>query len=187
MIFIVFISFIITQRLFELVIAKRNEKWMKQQGAKEFGRSHYLVMVSIHTLFFLFYIWEVLTFEKQLSFTWPILLPVFLLTQLGRIWAITSLGRYWNTKIIVLPNAKIIKKGPYQFLKHPNYVIVTIEFIILPLLFQAYITACLFTFLNMLILSIRIPAEEKALKELTEYESAFLDLKRFVPNFVKKV
>ena len=93
----------------------------------------------------------------------------FLLTQLIRVWAITSLGRYWNTKIIVLPGAKMVNKGPYRFLKHPNYLVVTIEFIVIPLLFEAYFTAFFFSLLNGIILRIRIAAEEKALYQLTGY------------------
>lgn len=173
MIFTIFIVLLIIQRLTELIIAKRNEKWMKEKGALEFGQSHYPFIVVVHSLFFVSYIMEVMIFHNELSAIWPILTLLFLLTQAGRIWALTALGPYWNTKIIVLPNAEVIKKGPYRFMKHPNYVIVAAEFIIIPLLFQAYITAIIFTLLNLIILSIRIPAEENALKELTAYEAGF--------------
>ncbi|MDZ5473190.1 isoprenylcysteine carboxylmethyltransferase family protein [Bacillus sp. 31A1R] len=186
MLFTIFLAFILTQRIFELFVARNNEIWMKSRGALEFGKTHYVFMVLIHSLFFVVYTGEVFLLEKQISPVWPFLLIIFILTQTGRIWALSSLGKYWNTKIIVLPNADIVKKGPYRFLKHPNYVIVTIEFIVIPLMFQAYFTAFIFSFLNVLILSIRIPAEEKALKELTEYENEFLKSNRFVPNIFKK-
>ena len=68
-----------------------------------------------------------------------------------------------------------MKKGPYRFLKHPNYLVVTLEFIVIPMLFEAYFTAFLFTILNAIILSIRIPTEEKALNELTEYQNIFVN------------
>lgn len=96
---------------------------------------------------------------------------MFLLVQAGRIWALTSLGEFWNTKIIVLPEARPIKRGPYRYLKHPNYVIVSIELLVIPLLFHAYMTAVIFTILNGYLLSIRIPAEEQALAQLTEYKT----------------
>jgi methyltransferase len=173
---------IILQRLTELKIANQNERWMKIQGGIEFGQKHYRIMVAMHSLFFLFYILEVLYFEKGISMQWPILFMFFIITQVGRVWALISLGRYWNTKIIVLPNADVVLKGPYKFLKHPNYVIVTLEFIIIPMFFQAYITMILFSILNIWILSIRIPEEEKALNELTQYNQLFGQTRRFIPK-----
>ncbi|PLR79605.1 hypothetical protein CVD25_11795 [Bacillus canaveralius] len=187
MLFFIFLAVVITQRIIELVIAKRNERWLKKRGAIEFGKAHYRIIVFIHALFFICLLFEVIYFKKELSFFWPLLLVLFLITQAGRIWALTSLGRYWNTKIIVLPGSEVVKKGPYQFMKHPNYVIVSLELLIVPLLFDAYITALLFSMLNALILSIRIPAEEKALKDLTEYDRRFAATNRFIPKNVNKV
>ncbi len=168
-IFYAFILLLIAQRLAELLIARRNEQWMKQRGAREFGQTHYRFIVFFHSLFFVSYWIEVTVWDSALSPIWPLLLTIFLFTQLVRVWALTSLGKFWNTKIIVLPGASVVQKGPYRFLKHPNYMVVILEFIIIPLFFQAYYTTILFTVLNLLVLSIRIPAEEKALNELTEY------------------
>lgn len=187
MMFTIFISFIMLQRLVELVIAKRNEKWMINHGGIEVGQAHYRLMVSIHVLFFLVLMLEVNLLRRETSPIWPLLLTMFIATQIGRIWVIKSLGKYWNTKIIILPEGKVVKNGPYRFLKHPNYVIVTLELIIIPLMFQAFATAVLFTILNIFILSIRIPAEEKALLDLTEYGEAFHQQKRFIPTISKKV
>jgi methyltransferase len=179
LIFYLFFLIIAIQRLCELIIAKRNERWMKSRGAIEFGQEHYRLIVTVHAMFFVVYFLEVTAWQTKLSVLWPVLLSLFIVTQIIRIWALTSLGHYWNTKIIVLPQATIVKKGPYRFLKHPNYLVVTIEFIIIPMLFEAYFTAFLFTILNGIILSIRIPAEEKALNELTEYQVSLLTKKRF--------
>lgn len=185
--FIIFYCMIVFQRLIELLIAKRNEKWMKARGALEFGQAHYRVMVLIHVLFLLLFFVEVISFNKTISSAWPILLTLFFITQAGRIWALKSLGRFWNTKIIVLPHASITKRGPYRYLKHPNYVIVIIEILVIPLMFKAYFTFALFTLLNIIILSIRIPAEEQALKQLTDYNRTFGHLNRFIPKNVKKL
>lgn len=185
--FAIFISLIIVQRVIELFIAKRNEKRMKKIGGVEKGQAHYRLMVMIHVLFFVTYMGEVLFFQKQISPWWPLLFILFLFTQLGRGWVIYSLGRYWNTKIIIVPQANVVKKGPYQFMKHPNYFIVSVEFIVIPLMFQAYLTALLFTILNIWILSIRIPAEEKALSEETDYNGAFIGQKRFIPTISKRI
>ena len=162
----------------ELMIAKRNERHMKQKGAIEFGQSHYPFIVAVHSLFFVSLIIEVALLHKNLSPNWPVFLTFFLLAQMGR--------PFWNTKIIVLPEANIVKKGPYQYVKHPNYIIVTIELIVIPLLFQAYMTAILFTIFNAVILAIRIPTEERALKQLTEYTEAFAKSPSQIKN-VKKV
>ncbi|GLB57922.1 isoprenylcysteine carboxyl methyltransferase family protein [Cytobacillus sp. NCCP-133] len=187
MLFLLFIAIIIVQRAAELMVAKSNEKWMKSQGALEFGQGHYKWIVFIHTMFLISCILEVFILEKSLSPFWPFFLCLFVVAQAERIWAISSLGRFWNTKIIVLPGANVIRKGPYRFFKHPNYMIVAAEFLVIPLLFKAHLTAIVFTIVNSIILSIRIPAEEKALKELTEYEKAFLQIRPGIDEDIKKV
>lgn len=183
--FIDLISYLIIIRFVELMIAKSNENWMKQRGAVEFGKAHYRYMVVMHILFFVTFILEKVLLNHGLSPFWPVLLLLFVLAQILRVWVISSLGRYWNTKVIVLPNAKVIMKGPYRFLKHPNYAIVSMEFIVIPLLFSAYYSACVFSLLNILMLRVRIPVEEKALRSLTGYEGTFQGRNRFIPKFVK--
>jgi methyltransferase len=183
--FFVFFCMLVLQRLIELRVAKKNEKWMKAQGAIEFGTRHYQLIVWMHGLFFISFIIEKLTFNRGVSPIWPYLLVFFLFVQLVRVWAILSLGKYWNTKILVLPNAEVVKKGPYRYIKHPNYFVVIMELAVVPLLFEAYVTAVLFSLLNIMILSIRIPEEENALKKLTEYETRFSENNRFLPKFVK--
>ncbi|MGG3469583.1 isoprenylcysteine carboxylmethyltransferase family protein [Neobacillus pocheonensis] len=183
--FMFLFSFIVLQRILELLVAKSNEKWLKQQGAVEFGKGHYYFMVLMHTMFFVSLLVEKVFLNRGLSPVWPLFLFGFVLVQFLRIWVITSLGRYWNTKIIVLPGAKAVKKGPYRFIRHPNYFVVSIELLVIPCMFSAYYTACLFTLLNGIILTIRIQEEEKVLKSLTEYEGDFQDCNRFIPKFVK--
>ncbi|WP_059170897.1 isoprenylcysteine carboxyl methyltransferase family protein [Bacillus sp. FJAT-27445] len=185
--FLVFLAFVIVQRVIELAIARKNEKRMKREGAFEFGQEHYPWMVLMHAAFFLSLIIEFWIFKKTPSPYWPILLTIFILTQMGRVWALASLGKYWNTKIIVLPGARVVKKGPYRFIRHPNYVIVTLELLVIPLLFDAYITAAVFAVLNAIMLSVRISAEEDALKTLTEYEKAHEGKNRFFPKMLRKI
>ncbi len=169
MFLIIFISIVIIQRLVELWIAKKNEIWIKKQGAIEAGRNHYKIMVFIHACFFLSLVIEVYGLKRTMILNWWIFLVLFGLTQVGRIWVITALGRFWNTKILVLPNTNIVKKGPYRWFKHPNYIIVTLELFIIPFMFQAYYTLIAFFILNQLILAVRIPAEEKMLGLYTNY------------------
>ncbi|WP_432352525.1 isoprenylcysteine carboxyl methyltransferase family protein [Sporosarcina sp. A2] len=173
MFFWIVISIVILQRLVELVIAKRNEKRMLAQGAYEVGARHYPAIVLLHTAFFVSLLLEVLVRKPDLSPIWGVLLTIFLLTQVLRVWCLTSLGKYWNTKIIILPGADVVMKGPYKFIRHPNYVIVATEILVLPMIYGAYITAILFTLLNAWMMSVRIPQEEQALKDATNYKEKF--------------
>lgn len=156
------------QRFLELRIAKRNEKLMLVKGAYEVGASHYPFMILLHVSFFISLVIEVFFYKSILlpHVTW---LVIFVLLQLLRVWCLVALGMFWNTKIMILPGANVVKKGPYAYIRHPNYLIVCLEIAVLPLMFGAYVTAIAFTILNALMLSIRIPIEEKALKEATDY------------------
>ena len=173
MIFSFIIGLVVLQRLVELVIAKRNERQLKNRGAIEFGKEHYPWIVLLHFGFFTFLIMEVVGLKRDLSSIWYIWLTLFAVAQMGRVWVISSLGEYWNTKIVVLPNAKVIAKGPYKYIKHPNYVIVATEILVLSLLFNAFLTAVIFSLLNAWMMGVRIHVEEQALKEHTEYAYIF--------------
>lgn len=157
---------IVIQRLLELRIAKSNEAWVKQRGGVEKGEDHYKWFIIIHTLFFVSLLAEALLSNQQTFKFNYLLFLIFLLTQIGRIWCITSLGKFWNTKIIISSQFSLVKKGPYKYVKHPNYIIVGLELMVIPFLFNAYITGIVFPILHILLLTIRIPAEEKALLEL---------------------
>ncbi|KOS66910.1 isoprenylcysteine carboxyl methyltransferase [Lysinibacillus contaminans] len=173
MLFFIIVFLVIAQRITEVFIAKRNEKWMLLQGAYEVGASHYPYMIALHCSFFLFLIVEVLTNNSSLSPLFPLFFILFMAVQALRIWCLRSLGPFWNTKIIILPGSQIVKKGPYVFFRHPNYAVVCLEIVLLPLMFQAYFTAFCFTLLNITMLSVRIPIEEKALRETTNYNNVF--------------
>ncbi|WP_391116530.1 isoprenylcysteine carboxyl methyltransferase family protein [Psychrobacillus sp. L3] len=173
MLFIIIIFLVIIQRITEVFIAKHNEKKMLAQGAYEVGASHYPYMVTLHVSFFICLIAEVLIFNRGISPLFPLFFLIFLIVQALRIWCLRSLGSFWNTKVIILPGAHVVTKGPYLYLKHPNYVVVCIEIALLPLIFQAYMTAICFTLLNLAMLSVRIPLEEKALMEVTNYNEEF--------------
>ena len=155
MIFITIISFVILQRVFELIIAKRNESTMLSKGAYEVGGEHYPYMITLHVSFFLSLILEVLLFHRNISVFFLTLFLFFLFVQCIRIWCLASLGPYWNTKIIILPGINVVKRGPYKILRHPNYFVVCSEILILPLMFEAYITAVIFTLLNLAMLSVK--------------------------------
>ncbi|MBK3496080.1 hypothetical protein JFL43_14655 [Viridibacillus sp. YIM B01967] len=151
------------------MVARSNERYQKERGAIEAGQEHYPLIVLLHVLFLCSLLLEYIWFKPTLSLLWPSLLIAFLTLQFARVWAIQSLGRFWNTKIIILPGAKLVKRGPYKWMPHPNYAIVALEIAVIPLIFQAYYTAILFTLLNYGMMLIRIPIEEKALEQYGEY------------------
>ncbi|WP_214071703.1 isoprenylcysteine carboxylmethyltransferase family protein [Mucilaginibacter sp. dw_454] len=159
MYFIVFISFLILQRLSELYIARRNEKWLLQNGAIQYGQSHYPYMVSMHTLFILSIITEY-NWRGGEPISW-IALSSFLVVLSFKFWALSSLGKYWNTKIYRIPGVYPVKKGPYKIFKHPNYMEVVCEIAIIPLVFHLYYTAIVFSLLNAMMLTVRIKVENK--------------------------
>ena len=159
MYFIVFIIFLITQRLSELYIASRNEKWLRSQGAVEYGREHYPYIVALHTLFIISIIVEYII--RGGSSVDIIFLILFILLLLFKFWALSSLGKYWNTKIFRVPGSGPVKKGPYKLFKHPNYFIVVCEIAIIPLVFHLYYTAIIFTILNAVMLTVRIRVENR--------------------------
>ncbi|AVK86503.1 isoprenylcysteine carboxyl methyltransferase [Lysinibacillus sp. B2A1] len=173
MMFYTILIIVILQRLTEIFIAKCNEKWMLSQGAYEVGASHYPYMVTMHISFFLFLMIEVLTNNSGISPLFPLFFLLFIAVQALRIWCIRSLGTFWNTKILILPDAQVVRKGPYTFMRHPNYAVVCLEILLLPIMFQAYFTAFCFTLLNVTMLSVRIPIEEKALRDATNYNHVF--------------
>lgn len=165
MTFILFISFVILLRIGELLLSKRNEKWLLQNGAVEYGEKHYPFIVVLHVLFIISVIIEY-SRQQDTACSLVFLILYFLLLAF-KTWTILSLGKFWNTKIYHISNVPLIKKGPYQYFKHPNYLVVVAEIAVIPLTFHLYYTAIVFTLLNAIILSVRIKEENKTLKPET--------------------
>lgn len=88
---------------------------------------------------------------------------MFVLLQLGRVWVLTSLGRYWTTRIITVPDALLVRRGPFRFVRHPNYLIVEAEIIVVPMIAGAWELAVIFGLANAVVLALRIRVEERAL------------------------
>ncbi len=175
------IGFVLLQRVGELLLAKRNTRFIKKQGGVEAGENHYKWMVLLHVTFFISMFveigskgWDHISFHLL-----PFLL--FCLVQPLRIWSIASLGHYWNTRIYVIKGLEPVMRGPYKYIKHPNYLVVIVELVTLPMTFGAIWTAVLFSLLNVLMLSVRISIEEAALHEAYQYKRWMSDQQRFVP------
>lgn len=156
---ILILALVTLQRLFELWLSNRNTRRLLAQGAREHGRSHYPLIVAVHVLWLAALWW--LAPGRAIDGFW---LTMFVLLEIGRIWALATLGPRWTTRIIVLPDAPLVRTGPYRFVNHPNYLIVIGEIAVLPLVFGLWQVALLFTVLNGAVLAIRIRAENKALR-----------------------
>ncbi len=152
------------ERVAELLVARRNARWALAHGGKEFGRNHYPVMVVLHTALLVGCAAEVWALHRPFVgwLGWP-MLAVAGLSQGLRWWCIATLGRRWNTRVIVLPDAALVRRGPYRWLHHPNYVAVVAEGLALPLIHGAWLTAVIFTLANALLLWLRITVENSAL------------------------
>jgi methyltransferase len=147
------------QRLAELLVAQRNTRRLLQEGGREVGARHYPLFVLLHASWLLAMF---LFIPAQAPLHLP-LLAVFVLLQLLRVWIVLSLGRYWTTRIITVPGAPLVRRGPYRFLRHPNYVVVIGEIALLPLAFGAWQIALVFSILNLALLWHRIRVENTAL------------------------
>lgn len=165
--FIIVISFVILQRVIELFIAKRNERWLLSRGAVEYGRDHYKFIVMLHIAFILSIILEYFFRGRyyELNLINYSLLGVFIILQFLRVWVLTSLGRYWCTRVYRIPGESLVSEGIYKYLKHPNYMVVIGEIFVLPLVFNLYYTCIIFTILNAVLLFYRVRVENKALSE----------------------
>jgi methyltransferase len=166
--YVVLLVAVALERLAELVVARRNLAWSRERGGVEFGAGHYPVMVVLHTGLLIGCLVEVLALHRPFVpvLGWP-MLAVVLAAQGLRWWCISTLGRQWNTRVVVVPGAPRITGGPYRYFSHPNYVAVIAEGIALPLVHSAWITALVFTVLNAALLRTRIHTENAALASLT--------------------
>ena len=153
------VGLVALERLAELVYARRNMAALLREGAHEIGRRHYPLIVLLHAA------WLVTIYLAAAPDTPPVWgwIAVFLLLQAARYWVIATLGRYWTTRLIAMPNAPVVTHGPYRFLRHPNYAVVIAEIAVLPLAFREYAVAVLFSLLNAALLSWRIRVENAAL------------------------
>jgi methyltransferase len=156
------------ERIAELVVSTRNARWSFDRGGVEYGKRHFPPMVALHTALILACFAEAWLGNRSFipALGWPMLVLV-VASQGLRWWCIGTLGTRWNTRVIIVPGLPLVARGPYRWLKHPNYIAVVVEGIALPLVYSAWITALAFTVLNaVLLLAFRLPAENRALASL---------------------
>ena len=159
------IAAVAVERVAELVVSQRNLAWSRDRGGTEFGAQHYPAMVVLHVGLLAGCLVESPYRPFLPALGWP-MLAAALAAQCLRWWCITTLGHQWNTRVVVIPGAERVGRGPYRVMPHPNYVAVVVEGIALPLVHTAWITALVFTALNAAVLRTRIRVENAALARL---------------------
>ena len=155
---VVILALVTAQRLAELWLSNRNTRRLLDQGAVVHGAGHYPLIIAVHAAWLAALWW----WAPGRPIDWG-LMAAFVLLQAARVWVIATLGSRWTTRIIVMPTAPLVRRGPYRFVNHPNYVIVALEIAILPLAFGLVGVALAFSLLNAAILWVRIREENAAL------------------------
>jgi methyltransferase len=157
------LAIVVLQRCIELVYARRNTLALLRRGAIEVGGNHYAFFIALHAAWLAA---MALWIPPFAAVDWW-LLGVFALLQAARVWVVASLGPYWTTRVLTLPGAPLVRRGPYRFVRHPNYIIVAGEIATLPLAFGAVAIAIVFSVLNARLLFVRIRIENAALATRT--------------------
>ncbi|MET7889213.1 isoprenylcysteine carboxyl methyltransferase family protein [Streptomyces avermitilis] len=162
------VATVAAERVVELVVARRNERWSTARGAIVTGQGHYPAMVVLHTALLVGCLAEVWLADRPFvpALAWP-MLAMLAGSQALRWWCIGTLGPRWNTRVIVVPGLPLVTSGPYRLLRHPNYVAVVAEGVALPMVHTAWVTAAVFTVLNAVLLTVRIRCENRALAAAT--------------------
>jgi methyltransferase len=152
------LAFVAAERLAELAWAERNTARLRRAGAVETDAEGYPFFVVLHGA----WLASLLLLPAATPPAWP-LLGLFALLQPARLWVILSLGPFWTTRILTVPNTPLVRAGPYRWLRHPNYAVVTVEIAVLPLAFGAVAIAAIFSVLNLLLIARRIELEDGVL------------------------
>ena len=153
------LAFVTLERLAELWLASRNTNRLKARGAREEGAGHYPFLVALHVLWLAALWW--FAPGREIDAFW---LAMFALLIIARFWVIATLGERWTTRIMVLPDSPLVRRGPYRWFNHPNYLVVIGEIAVLPLVFGLWEIALGFSIVNAILLAIRIRAENEALR-----------------------
>lgn len=181
--YLVFLGLVALERLVELTISRRHADWALKNGGKEYGKEHFGLMKILHTGFLVSCAAEVIVLERP--FLPQIGLPMLALVLAAqglRYWCIFTLGRFWSVRVIVVPGSDPVTKGPYRYLRHPNYLAVIIEGVAIPMIHTAWVTAVVFTVLNAWLLRTRIRCEEEALAAHGSYRERLGNLPRLFPR-----
>ena len=150
---------VLIQRGGEELYSTRNTQRLRAAGAHEAGGVYYPVVAATHLAWIASLAFLV---SPQAPIIWP-LLAYYLALQVARYWVIASLGPFWTHRILTLPGASLVRRGPYRYVSHPNYAVTIVETFVLPLAFGALALAIIMTALWWTVLNTKIALENEAL------------------------
>ena len=172
------VALVAVQRLCELAISNRHLVRLRARGGFEVGADHYPWMVALHVAFLFSCVFEVWLFERTFFPALAVVSVLVLVAAQGlRVWTLRTLGDRWTTRVMVVPGEELIPDGPYRWIRHPNYLVVVIEIAVLPLVHAAWLTAVVFTILNLAMLRLRVGVEEEALRRYAGRHAVITDQK----------
>ena len=172
-VFLVALALVVGLRLTELVISSRHATRLRASGAVEHGAGHYPYLVAAHVLYYVMLSVEVsFTRSPVDAWTWAALAALFGPTLAIRIWTMATLGERWTTRVFVIPGERVVVRGPYRYLRHPNYAVVLAEIVLFAAAFKAWTTLAVMLPIHVAVLAVRIRAEEAALSGATDWASA---------------
>ena len=179
--YLVFLALFGVERVAELVLSRRNARIALSRSGVESGATHFRWMAAVHALFLPACAAEVLLLHRPFpgALGWACAATA-VCAQILRWWAIRSLGWRWNVRVIVVPGEPPVRKGPYRFLRHPNYLAVAVEMLCVALAHGAFLCALAFSLVNLALLRVRVRIEEQALGP--SWEREFSGVPRFVPH-----
>lgn len=181
--FLGLLAAVVLLRIVELVISRRNQRALADQGVRKVREPHFRWMVLLHTGVLIGAAIEVVflhrPFVPALGVTMGIL---FLLANATRWWVIRTLGGHWNVEVMESARLGVVTSGPFHFIRHPNYAAVVVELAALPLIHTAWLTALLGSAAHVWVLSRRLAIEESILLADPAYRSAMAHKPRFLPG-----
>ena len=154
-------AYVVIQRLAELAYANANTRRLLAEGGREYGAGHYPLFIVLHGGWLI----SIALFARPTEIPNMLLLNVFVASQTFRFWTLASIGRWWTTRIISAPHFPKVRRGPYRFMKHPNYALVVVEIALLPLLLGSISAAICYSVLNAALLVWRLKIESAVLAE----------------------
>lgn len=152
---------VLIQRGLEEVHSQYNTRVLLRQGASEVGRDYYPVVAATH-------LGWIAAVALLVPADPPVHLPLlmaYVALQPVRYWIIATLGRYWTHRIITLPGAPVVARGPYRLVRHPNYAVTLTETLVLPLVFGQVALGIIFAVIWAAVLQHKIVLEDRALAE----------------------
>ena len=182
MFYLYFLALTAAEMLWEVRVSSRNSAALLRRGAVEVAPALLPIMTVMYIAMYIGSGWEYHYFSRQISLTWAMsFVLLFLAAKLLKLWAVSSLGNYWTMKVLIVPGSSVVVKGPYRWMKHPNYVAVLLEIAAIPLVARCYLTFAAVCIGFPAVLFFRIRAEEKALLHYTDYASQMRSKGRFLP------